>query len=386
MNNQEDVLKGVRSMLSGMNSFDSHNAAYEASEKPWHLLKEEIRVGLKRHGTDIAKNALDTMGDGDQSTIKLPEPKKQFYRDLYSSGGDIQAMFVSAPGGKPSLTDFGLYCAVGQSDRVMTALQVNDRPGKASTNLLELLETRETSMRLSPLLMIVSLGKNISGGNPKGLLTNAKALIQHGCRVDAKDVVGKTVCHYGAGVMATKTTMQIVEWCVQAYQSNQFLNQEVELHSLKNATMNGKIGISRGFNVDNGRRVVYLPGEDTPVGIKPENLKLANSKSPKALPNLCDVQDRLGGVALLEVFMSDRTDVAEFLLDTVGASINVADWDGYSPASMASTPGMQMGSAVGPLIMKHAMKQARKATKVALNSCVQCGVTKKTPPMICSKW
>jgi len=157
------------------------------------------------------------------------------------------------------------------------------------------------------------------------------------------------------------------------------------LHSLKNAAMNGKIGIARGFNVDNGRRVVYLPGEDTPVGLKPENLKLANNKSPKALPNLCDVQDRLGGVALLEVFMSDRTDVAEFLLDTVGASIDVADWDGYSPSSMASTPGGQMGSAVGPLIMKHAMKQARKAKKAAVNSCVQCGVTKKTP-MSCGKW
>jgi hypothetical protein len=313
---------------------------------------------------------MDTMGDGDQSSIKLPEPNRQFYRDLYSSGGDIQAIFATGDG-QPPLTNFGLSCTIGASEVVIKMIEKADQPGKVSTKLLELLETRETSMRLSPLLMIVSMGKNISVGNaenPQKHLTAAKALIRHGCRVDAKDVAGKTVCHYGAGVMATKMTMQIVDWCVQAYQSSQFLNQEVELHSLKNASMNGKIGIARGFNVDNGRRVVYLPGEDTPVGIKPENLKLANSKSPKALPNLCDVQDRLGGVSLLEVLMSDRTDVSEFLLDTVDASIDVADWDGCSPKFMASTPGAQMGSKVGPVIMKHMMKEARKATKAALNS------------------
>jgi hypothetical protein len=190
---------------------------------------------------------------------------------------------------------------MGVSFVVSKVLQMDERPGKVSTDFLELLETRETSMRLSPLLLIVSIGKNYSGGNPKGLLTTAKALIRHGCRVDARDVVGNTVCHYGAGIKATEMTMQIVEWCVQAYQSSHFLNQEVELHSLKNTAMNGKIGIARGFNVDNGRRVVYLTGEDTPVGIKPEHLKLANNKSSKIFPNLCDVQDRLGGVSLLRI-------------------------------------------------------------------------------------
>jgi hypothetical protein len=104
MNHHEDMLQAMRSALSGMNSLDNSVYEHEASEKPLHLLQEEIRVGLQRHGTDVAKNATDTMGDGDQSPIKLPEVEKQFYRELYSSGGDIKALFGT--GGKPLLTTF----------------------------------------------------------------------------------------------------------------------------------------------------------------------------------------------------------------------------------------------------------------------------------------
>jgi hypothetical protein len=125
MDNQEDMFKGFRSMISGRNISDSHQAACEAGEKPLHLLQEESRVGLKRHGTDTTMNAMDTMGDGDQSPIKLPEPKKQFCPALCSSGGDTQATFVSAPGGKPPLTEFGLSCSAGASDAVIKAHQDN---------------------------------------------------------------------------------------------------------------------------------------------------------------------------------------------------------------------------------------------------------------------
>jgi hypothetical protein len=383
----EEDLAAERASMANMGNAQAK--AKKARDTPLAILKEEIRVGLQQNGTDLEKNKLDKQGDGDQSPITLPEPQ-QWYRDLFASGGDLYAHFTTGSS-KPPLSDFGMACIMGQIDMVTKMLKQVAAPDKQEA-MTTMLETRETSLRFSPLLLLVTMGKTLTRVSPANQLAVCKLLLQYGARVDAKDVGGKTVCHYGSGVVATKTTLQMVKYCVQAHASSQFLNQEVELHSLQNsASMNGKKGVTRGYNVDTGRRVVYLllqGGEisTTPVGIKPENLKLLVSPAPKQLPNLCDVQDRLGGVCLFGVFMnSSRTDVAEYLLDTLGASIDVADWGGYSPKSMSLRPRGQM-SAVAPIIMKHMMKEARKAKKAASNSCAQCGGTDNKTLSNCSEW
>jgi hypothetical protein len=386
---QEEELKRARAFMANMGNAQAQ--ADKACATPLAILREEIRMGLQRNGTDLEKYKLDKQGDGDQSPITLPEPQKQWYRDLFGSGGDLYAHLFTMGSLQPALSDFGLACIMGKIDMVTRMLKKVAAPDKQAA-LTTMLETRETSLRLSPLLLLVTMGKTFPHVSPADHFAVCKVLLQYGARVDAKDVGGKTICHYGSGTAATKTTLQMVQYCVQAHASSHFLNQEVELHSLQNAARNGKTGVARGYNVDTKRRVVYLllqGGEisTTPVGIKPKNLKLLNhqTSSRKKLSNLCDVQDRLGGVCLLEVFMSSRTDVAKYLLDTLGASVDVADWSGYSPKSMSLRPAGQMASAVGPIIMKHMMKEGRKAKKAALKSCEQCGASDKTLSN-CSRW
>jgi hypothetical protein len=328
------------------------------------------------------------------------------------SGGDLLT-HIKHPKG---FSSFALACINGDVKVVKEELKRIETASQQ--DLIKLLETRETSMRLTPLHLILSVGKTlmvttvISQIKPKheDHLEIAKLLLKYGARVDARDVCGKSVCHYGAGIMATSTTMQIVTWCCQAYTSRHFLFQDIELHSLKTVSRNGKRGIARGFDVDSGRRLIYFEGEDEtkPLAIKPENLKLIHSvvqddfidkkssgtgkknkkknKKKDPLPasdNLIDSQDRLGGTCLLEVAMSDKTDIAAFLLDNCCADIEVADLDGFSPKKLAVMH--QMGSSVCPMIMKRSMKDARRAKKAEENECAQCGESSK-PMSFCSKW
>jgi hypothetical protein len=81
--------------------------------------------------------------------------------------------------------------------------------------------------------------------------------------------------------------------------------------------------------------------------------------------------------------MSNKTDIADFLLDKCLADIEVADLDGFSPKKLAVMN--QMGSSVCPMIMKRAVKDARRAKKAEEDVCAQCGESSK-PVGACSKW
>jgi hypothetical protein len=308
----------------------------------------------------------------------------------------------------PSLSRFAIACISGKVEEVKRALKEVNLPGIPSKSLIDLLETRATSMRLSPLLLIVSMGKNLkfflsigrdNSASSAQLYENqmevVKVLLQYGARPDAKDVVGKTIFHYGSGIMATPTTMKIASMCMLAAESSHLFGKECVLHGLKKEDMNGKKCIARGYHVDDGRRVVYLMNEEKEISVKPDNILLANEATPTRKPKLCDVQDRLGGTCLLEVFMSQKTDIAKFLLTECGASIDVADWDGFSPKSMTTrTGGSGMASAVSPLIMKAAMQQARDYKKQAVSEidtrCANCNTVADASVQkdfaVCSSW
>ena len=111
---------------------------------------------------------------------------------------------------------------------------------------------------LVPLLVIVSVGKNLQSPMPVEHVEASKLLLKSGASPDTKDVLGKTVCHYGAGAMATKNTLSVVNMCIEAAKSSHLFGKKVKLYGLKKADMDGSQGVVGGYDHDTGRRLVYL--------------------------------------------------------------------------------------------------------------------------------
>jgi hypothetical protein len=354
-------------------------------------VQERIRAGLIRHGTDVEANAREPQGDGDQRRIENPA-HQQFYREIFSVGGDLAECFET-PG---IVSEFGNLCTFGDAPRIKALLEAADAPDlpHPTKELIQLLETRETSMRLSPLLMIVSVGKNLSmGSNDAELRRNqlkvAELLLEYGARPDARDVNGKTVCHYGAGMMATKTTMKIVERAAKSYETSYLFDQEVELTGLTDESKNGLRGFARGFKSSSGRRAVFLCDQGKQVAVKPENIKLVGSSTSTKLDerNLCDVQCRLGMTSIMETAMSDRGDVAEFLGKQMGASLDIKDCDGMDARTMSMRNGVERLSPALSVIKDVARKRAKEAAKADRRKCANCDKPEPTDEKfhVCSR-
>jgi len=114
------------------------------------------RDNLQQHGTDVDYNDQDVTGDGDQSLIPPDDKRERYYRLLWSEGGDILNYMQSH-----AFSPFAKVCISGDVSTVRRMLKDaytdSERP---SARLIQLLETRETCMRLSPILMLVSVVKN----------------------------------------------------------------------------------------------------------------------------------------------------------------------------------------------------------------------------------
>lgn len=332
-------------------------------------IRAEIRRKLSKSGTDVKKNDDDPFGDGDQSPLRgRSSREQQIYRDLFAEGGDFEASMLAG-----DVPGFPFGCVVGKVDLVKQYLEkeTTDDP-HPSKGLIELLEKRQTAMRMSPLLLLVAIGKNVPAADSFDQIEVAKLLLQYGARPDAKDVCGKTVCHYGAGCMATKMTLKVAEMCIAASQSSHFFGKEVELFGLKNESMNGKRGIGRGFHTDTGRRSVYIFDEKNQVAVKPENIRLCRKEGNSQTPiPLYDVQDRLGSVCLQEVLMANRLDVAKFLLEKHTASIDIEDYDGFSPKKMVFSNNGS-GKFAAPDVSALIEKVAKRKVKAEPKACAKC--------------
>mmetsp|Transcript_12518 Transcript_12518/g.31525 ORF Transcript_12518/g.31525 Transcript_12518/m.31525 type:complete len:184 (+) Transcript_12518:82-633(+) len=160
------------------------------------LDKEEsagvIRRLLVEAGTNVEQNDRDPCGDGDQTPLLGTEleSKRQILRNLFASGADIH-FYTTGDG----LTDFAYNCVKGDTKAVEKALKQ-----ASPESLVELLEYRQTSMRLSSLLLAVALSKHkahvargsncdVAGMDHVGVV---RTLIRFGARPGAKDVTGKT--------------------------------------------------------------------------------------------------------------------------------------------------------------------------------------------------
>jgi len=341
-----------------------------------------IRQLLQEIGTDVDQNDSDPTGNGDQTTISTVE-RRDVARHLFATGGDIHEHFTGA-----QVSKFAMACAGGSLKTVQSELQsvksTAVQPFSKSEELRTLLETRETSMRLSPLLLIVSLGKNLfmPGSQPQ-FESITKLLLKNGASPVAKDVTGKTVAHYGAGGMATKMTLEVTDMCIRAAKSHHLFSKDVTLKGLKTEEMNGKVGIVGGFDPDSNRRAVYLTEDNKEVWIKVENIFLLDDTAKcQPYPLLTDIQDRLGSVSLHEIVMPSESqraivdETAKFLLKKHNTSIYTEDCDGCSPIQMVSGMGQLLGErAVSKLVMEAATKkgrETRKARKQEELTCANC--------------
>ena len=266
----DEKMRGAREEFLMNKEVDAAVAAAQRAGP--HGCAAAFRALLAANGTDLAAGDTDPFGDGDQSRL-LTSREQHVHRSAWSAGGDFDLRIQTT-----TLSELGMACATGQTRHVRHLLSL------ASTDKqrTELLERRECVQRLSPLLITIAGMKRISGPGVDHVGC-ADLLIEAGARVDARDFMGKTVVHYGAGMMASDESMRVVEKC-----------------------------IARGD---------------------------ASGLSPR----LVDVQDRVGGVAAHEVVMSQRADVAKFLGEH-NARMDIKEWgkgrDGLSPMDMLRRSGL----------------------------------------------
>ena len=341
--------------------------------------KRIVRNLLENTGTDIALNESDPYGDGDQTSVygdgdqtpAVVEARAQVYREMWSIGGDV-SIHLHNP---RYMSEFIMHCIQGKTmlvERILKKASLEERR--------KLMEKRETGFRMSAILFVIAISKHplilqLATGRriaDMDFIGVSKVLLKYGARPDAKDVMGKTVAHYGVGSMATEVTLQIADYCIQAAKSCTHFGGTVKLHGLSNETYNGQIGTLGGYIADKDRRVVYLEkdGETKELAIAPKNIMYENSPILDEKINLVDVIDRLESVALHEVIMSVRTDVAEILLDKYNASLDVKSAMGVTPRKMAcqSTGGLH-GKTV-EMVRKHAMRTRPKVHE--LIECMNC--------------
>jgi hypothetical protein len=371
----KNAAKSICKEFKGKNIKETSAMMDEMDNLSLEEQKKTLRTSLAMMGTDLQVNDADQFGNGDQSIISDVQAR-DVARGFFAIGGDIDGHAR-----ENAISAFGTHCILGDSKFVHNAIsecqKKIDQPYSRNEVLKSLLDRRETSSRLSPLLFIVSAGKNVMT-----IDTNhrevAKLLLKAGANPDAKDALGKTVCHYGAGAYASQMTLDVVDMCIEASKSSDFYGRDVELHGLKKVDMNGCLGVVGGYDPDTQRRAVYLTDAEREVWVKPVNIRLVQSREDtdqNEKPILCDVQDRLGSISLLEVIMQDRVDVAKFLLEKHQTSIYIEDLDGMSASKMSCGPSMRI-SEVAKMVMNSSVshgKKNRDAKKQATKlSCAGC--------------
>ena len=369
---RKNVPKKARPLLDRLQSLNALRSTYAQSSQ-WAMELIEMT------GTDMEKNESDELGNGDQSDIAT-KGKRQIMRELWAFGGNINSWVLRRIVDEPDqIRKFPKLCINGR----VTELEHLLSSAKAcSPGRQLLLETRHSSMRLSSIMMTVALVDMLQPGKVDCVGVVA-LLLKYGANPTAQDVAGRTVVHYGAGMMATEQSLKMVELCIEAAKSHHMYGKQVELCGLSTASMNGKRGVCAGYVYQNNasRRSVVLGTRQ--VAIKIENLKLVNESDKGYKPKLlADVQDRMGCVALHEVMMTERKDSAEFLLQK-GASLDIKELDqNTTPREMCMRSGyLKPGTkkVVNKYIVSNE-KQKRKDERF----CEYCHKRPDTKLLICS--
>lgn len=333
--------------------------------------REVIRKLVVLSGTDAAMNDACPYGDGDQSPVGLVgvrrhhnpsdvqavmrgEAKRQVLRELFGLGGDLESHMIWGGG----FTDFALMCCLGNARGVERALKQTEA---GSDERMHLLERRETGCRLSPLLLTVALSKHKGicrrhhGVREEDMqhLKTVKVLLKYGARPDCRELNGKTFVHYGAGSHALNETLEMTSHVHEAAKSSKHFGRKVVLRGLNKAEYNGRIGVLGGFLADVGRRQVVLDDDGKELSLLPKNIFAVPDGEGEVevciydeSRNLANEHDRVGMTSFHEVFMSTRTDVAQWLIDR-NVSVDVSPIDGMTVRKLAMSPDLGMMTGVG---------------------------------------
>ena len=322
-------------------------------------------------GTNVEQNEGDPFGNGDQSpcgelgNTDEGEETRQILRYLFQNGGDLNSYLMF-----DRFTQFAHACVIGDAATVRRMLALTQF---GSRERMELLEQRETGMRFPPLILTVAMFKSrhyVSQvlGVPLTKMdhfTVFKLLLQYGADVSSKDMTGKSIIHYGAGSYAQDLTLTMSEYCIDAAKSSQYFGQTIILQNLSKTEYNGRSGKLGGYLTENGRRQVILE-DGKELSLLPKNIYIQTGENEEEKcilddnRNLVNDQDRNGMISMHEVYMSERTDVAKFLIKHK-VDIDVKDYGKISTRDMAfATP---IDSDMRSLIRKYATKQSILKTK-----------------------
>jgi hypothetical protein len=341
------------------------------------------------------------------------------------------------------LSSFAEQCISGRYDKVRQTLERHSiRKGKNWNVMIELLETRATVLRLSPLLLVFCMlhkigivissradpsTKSVSSRNhasnqepwikyieqlEENLVKVVFELLKYGASPIAKDICGRTVCFYGASIYATSRSLLATTMCINAAISCHFFGREIILQGFdaipetqRKEMRNGMRGLAGGYQADTGRRIVFLFGQKTSVAVLNGNISLATTcgnddlcPPDQAMFNLCNVQDRLGHVCLTEVCGSKRKDVLSYLLDRHDASIDLPDWSGQTIRRQSFIIAMNPASKSNELldheilaartIVTKAIKRAREVQKQIDHTCTACRESRHSCKQLhtCQRW
>lgn len=335
--------------------------------KPTEEQKNILRQLLQNVGTDVALNDSDLYGDGDQNPVQ-GEPRAQVFREIWEIGADVLTHLYHPQ----YMSDFVMHCIQGKTELVESILKKSSLEERR-----KLMEKRETGFRMSAILFVMAVSKHphvvqlATGRRAADLdfVGVAKALLKYGARPNAKDLSGKTAAHYGVGSMATAVTLEIADYCIQASKSCNYFGETVVLHGLSNEAYNGKSCILGGYSADADRRIVFLEneGEMKEIAVAPGNIMYNNNRPIiDDSYKLVDIADRLGSVALHEVIMSNRTDVAKILLDKYDASLDIS-CGGVTPRAMSFQRLGGLHGRVIEMVRNHAIRTRPNAPRECNN-------------------
>lgn len=247
------------------------------SPKPTNgLIDWEMKRQLMgRHGTDLAKNITDPMGDGDQRPIKV-EADAQTHRDIWKTGADVYDLIRN-----DGLSPFLVACTQGKVKECQVMLAAClDQDAKSM-----LLETRYSLVRLSA-IFFVAIGFAVVRPTMTGKEDNTgsnyievmRLLLREGARPDARDVCGKTIVSYCCGPLCQLGTTVLLEMA--------------------------SLCIARAAEL--------------------------------RLPKLINTRDRFGAVPLQQAIILQRLDHVRFLSAEHWADPTIQDYDGMDPLTLAS--------------------------------------------------
>ena len=189
-----------------------------------------------------------------------------------------------------------------------------------------------------------------------------------------KDLTGKSIAHYGAGSHATAETLQMTDYLLKAAKSSAYFGKRVVLRNLSKVEYNGLIGILGGFVAETGRRQVTLDDKKRQLALLPKNIFSFDREGMdeevciyNSSRNLLNDYDRFGTTSLHEVFMSDRIDVAQFLVER-NVSLDIGPVCGSTVRRLVMNPTPYGPSKMHRIIRKYLVDNEREGG----NRCYGC--------------